>query len=486
SPDHTTPGAAGGQPADAAPLLLDDPEVRARLAGLADGDITDAERLRPLDPAHPAYVIYTSGSTGRPKGVVATHRGVAGLAAWAEAELGRERLTDVVASTSLNFDVSVFEILCPLLAGGSVEVVRDLLALIDPEGRPRATGLLSGVPSVFSRLLGEDRPADWARTVVLAGEALPAQTVRDIREAMPSCRIANLYGPTEATVYATGWFCDGPAPAQAPPIGRPVAGARAYVLDPTLRLVPPGVTGELYLGGQGLARGYLRRPGLTAHRFLADPLGPPGSRMYRTGDLVRWNGEGQLEYVGRADDQVKIRGFRIELGEVETALLRHPDIAEAAAVARETDGHQRLIAYVVATAGAEPDPAGLRRFLRRSLPDYMVPASVVVLERMPLNPNGKLDRARLPEPDWAEAVAPGYVAPRTATERTLAAVWARILRVDRVGMEDNFFSLGGDSILSIQLVSQAPIRSGSGSYSPSRSQPRSSGNGPMASVPSMT
>ncbi|MBI0382863.1 AMP-binding protein, partial [Streptomyces albiflaviniger] len=309
--------------------------------------------------------------------------------------------------------------------------------------------------SVFSRLLGEDRPADWARTVVLAGEALPAQTVRDIREAMPSCRIANLYGPTEATVYATGWFCDGPAPAQAPPIGRPVAGARAYVLDPTLRLVPPGVTGELYLGGQGLARGYLRRPGLTAHRFLADPLGPPGSRMYRTGDLVRWNGEGQLEYVGRADDQVKIRGFRIELGEVETALLRHPDIAEAAAVARETDGHQRLIAYVVATAGAEPDPAGLRRFLRRSLPDYMVPASVVVLERMPLNPNGKLDRARLPEPDWAEAAAPGYVAPRTATERTLAAVWARILRVDRVGMEDNFFSLGGDSILSIQLVSQA-------------------------------
>ncbi|OPF80196.1 non-ribosomal peptide synthetase [Streptomyces antioxidans] len=451
----TTTGAVGCLPVDTAPLLLDDPEVRARLDGLADGDITDAERLRPLLPAHPAYVIYTSGSTGRPKGVVVTHSAVAGLAAWAEAELGRERLTDVVASTSLNFDVSVFEILCPLLAGGSVEVVGDLLALTDPGGRPRAAGLLSGVPSVFSRLLGGERPADGARTVVLAGEALPAQTVRDIREAMPSCRIANLYGPTEATVYATGWFCDGQAPPQAPPIGRPVAGTRAYVLDPTLRLVPPGVTGELYLGGQGLARGYLRRPGLTAHRFLADPFGPPGSRMYRTGDLVRWNGEGQLEYVGRADDQVKIRGFRIELGEVETALLRHPDIAEAAAVARETGGHRRLIAHVVAAAGAEPDPAGLRRFLRRSLPDYMVPASVVVLERMPLNPNGKLDRGRLPEPDWAEAAAPGYVAPRTATERTLAAVWARILRVERVGMEDNFFSLGGDSILSIQLVSQA-------------------------------
>ncbi|MEU4892907.1 non-ribosomal peptide synthase/polyketide synthase [Streptomyces sp. NPDC044780] len=451
----TTTGAAGALPADAEPLVLDDPAVHAELDGLADGDLTDAERTRPLHPAHPAYVIYTSGSTGRPKGVVATHRGVAGLAAWAEAEFGQEGLTDVVAATSLNFDVSVFEILCPLLAGGSVEVVRDLLALTDPEGRPRAKGLLSGVPSVFSRLLGEDPSAAVARTVVLAGEALPAQTVRDIRRAVPSCRIANLYGPTEATVYATAWFCDGEAPPQAPPIGRPVAGARAYVLDPTLRLVPPGVTGELYLGGQGLARGYLRRPGLTARRFVADPFGPPGSRMYRTGDLVRWTADGALEYLGRADDQVKIRGFRIELGEVETALLRHPDIAEAAAVARATDGHQRLIAYVVAAAGTAPDPAGLRRFLRRSLPDYMVPAAVLVLERMPLGPNGKLDRGRLPEPDWAEAAAPGYVAPRTPTERTLATVWAGVLRVARVGVEDNFFSLGGDSILSIQLVSQA-------------------------------
>ncbi|MFE1972218.1 non-ribosomal peptide synthetase [Streptomyces hygroscopicus] len=451
----TTTGAAGALPAGAGPLVLDDPAVRAELAGLGDGDITDAERLRPLDPAHPAYVIYTSGSTGRPKGVVVTHRTVAGLAAWAAAELGREGLTDVVASTSLNFDVSVFEILCPLLAGGSTEVVADLLALADPDRRPRARGLISGVPSVFSRLLGEGLSAAPARTVVLAGEALPAQTVRDIREAMPSCRIANLYGPTEATVYATAWFCDGEAPSQAPPIGRPVAGARAYVLDPTLRLVPPGVTGELHLGGQGLARGYLRRPGLTAHRFVADPFGPPGSRMYRTGDLVRWNAEGRLEYLGRADDQVKIRGFRIEPGEVETALLRHPDVAEAAAVARETDGHQRLIAHVVAAPGATPDPAGLRRFLRRSLPDYMVPASVLVLERMPLSPNGKLDRGRLPEPDWAEAAAPGYVAPRTAAERTLARVWAQVLRVERVGVEDNFFSLGGDSILSIQLVSQA-------------------------------
>ncbi|WP_432010893.1 non-ribosomal peptide synthase/polyketide synthase [Streptomyces cucumeris] len=454
----TTGEAAGSLPPGTEILVLDDTAVRADLGSRADGDIADGERIRPLDPSHPAYVIYTSGSTGRPKGVVVTHRSVAGLAAWAEAELGRERLTDVVASTSLNFDVSVFEILCPLLAGGSVEVVRDLPALIDPRERPRTPGLISGVPSVFARILGADAAA-WAEgaagTVVLAGEALPAQTVRDVRAALPSSRIANLYGPTEATVYATAWFCDGEAPEQAPPIGRPVADTRAYVLDPTLRLVPQGVTGELYLGGRGLARGYLNRPELTARRFVADPFGPPGSRMYRTGDLVRWNGDGQLEYMGRADDQVKIRGFRIELGEVETALMRHPDVAGAAAVAKESGDVKRLIAYVVAAPGAAPDPAGLRRFLRRGLPDYMVPATVLVLDRMPLSPNGKLDRGRLPDPDWSATATGGYVAPRTATERTLAGVWAAILRVERVGVEDNFFSLGGDSILSIQVVSQA-------------------------------
>ncbi|QKV97422.1 non-ribosomal peptide synthase/polyketide synthase [Streptomyces sp. NA02950] len=454
----TTGEAAASLPPGADILVLDDTAVRSDLAARPDGDITDAERTRPLAPAHPAYVIYTSGSTGRPKGVVVTHRSVAALAAWADAELGRGRLTDVVASTSLNFDVSVFEILCPLLTGGSVEVVRDLPALIDPRERPHTPGLISGVPSVFGRILGGDTAA-WAEgatgTVALAGEALPAQTVRDVRDAMPSCRIANLYGPTEATVYATAWFCDGAAPEQAPPIGRPVADTRAYVLDPTLRLVPPGVTGELYLGGQGLARGYLNRPALTSRRFVADPFGAPGSRMYRTGDLVRWNGDGQLEYMGRADDQVKIRGFRIELGEVETALLRHPEVAGAAAVAKESGDVKRLIAYVVAAPGASPDPAGLRRFLRRGLPDYMVPATVLVLDRMPLNPNGKLDRGRLPDPDWSATAASGYVAPRTATERALAAVWAGILRVQRVGVEDNFFSLGGDSILSIQVVSQA-------------------------------
>ncbi|MGW7020115.1 non-ribosomal peptide synthase/polyketide synthase [Streptomyces decoyicus] len=452
----TTRDTAGCLPEGTERLVLDDPETADRLAGHAEDDLTDAERVRPLDPGHPAYVIYTSGSTGRPKGVVVTHRSVADLAVWAGAQFGRQRLTHVVASTSLNFDVSVFELLCPLLSGGSIEVVADLPALADrPDDAPRQAGLISGVPSVISRMLTRGAGTVTADTVVLAGEALPAQTVREIRETMPSSQVANIYGPTEATVYATAWFAGDGTPEQAPPIGRPVARTRCYVLDSMLRPQPPGVTGELYLGGGGLARGYLRRPGLTAARFLADPFAGPGSRMYRTGDLVRWTSDGELEYVGRADQQVKVRGFRIELGEVEEALLRCAGVAQAAAATRESGGHKRLIGYVVPAPGADLVPSAIRRALGRSVPDYMVPASVVVLDAMPLNPNGKLDRARLPAPDWTADGTTDYVAPRTATERALAAVWADVLRVERVGVDDNFFSLGGDSILSIQVVAQA-------------------------------
>ncbi|MEV5884236.1 non-ribosomal peptide synthase/polyketide synthase [Streptomyces sp. NPDC052020] len=432
------------------PLILED--------CLADGtgphaDLTDADRLRPLDAAHPAYVIYTSGSTGRPKGVVVTHRSVAALAAWAAEGLGAARLDHVIASTSLNFDVSVFELLCPLLAGGTVEVVPDLPALADaPE--PRRAGLISGVPSVVARMLTGSGMPVTAGTVVLAGEALPAQTVRDLRRAMPGCDIANIYGPTEATVYATAWFAGDEAPEQAPPIGRPLAGTRAYVLDRMLRLQPPGVVGELYLGGDGLARGYLGRPGLTAARFVADPFGAPGARMYRTGDVARWNADGQLEYLGRTDQQVKVRGFRIELGEVEEALRACPGVAEAAATVRADDGHRRLAAYVVPAPGAAVEPAAVRRTLARTLPDYMVPPVVTVLDALPLNPNGKLDRGRLPDPGPAGPPA-HHVAPRTPAERTLAAIWAEVLGVERVGADDNFFALGGDSILSIQVVAQA-------------------------------
>ncbi|MGW0927660.1 non-ribosomal peptide synthase/polyketide synthase [Streptomyces sp. NPDC002644] len=442
-----------GAPADA------DADAVAAVADEADAPGTGGLD-RPLDPESPAYVIYTSGSTGRPKGVVVTHRGVARLATWAARRFAG-RLDHVIASTSLNFDVSVFELLCPLVAGGTVEIVPDLPALADAPG-PRHAGLISGVPSVMSRMLTGTGtatgtvtgPAVTADTVVLAGEALPAQTLHDLRRTMPGCAIANLYGPTEATVYATAWFAGDEAPEHAPPIGRPVARTRAYVLDHLLRPQPPGAPGELYLGGEGLARGYLRRPGLTAARFVADPYGAPGDRMYRTGDLVRRTADGELEYLGRTDDQVKVRGFRIELGEVEEALRGCPGVAEAAAAAPAGDGNRRLVGYVVPVPGVTVDSETVRRTLAGTLPDHMVPSAVVVIDALPLNPNGKLDRGRLPDPAPTGRAA-AHVAPRTPTERTLAAVWAEVLRVERVGADDNFFSLGGDSILSIQVVAQA-------------------------------
>ncbi|MFH8609681.1 non-ribosomal peptide synthase/polyketide synthase [Streptomyces sp. NPDC018029] len=443
---------ASALPPECVPLLLED--CAAPDAALADTAVTDADRIRPLLPDHPAYVIYTSGSTGRPKGVVVSHRSVAALAEWAGERFGAEGLAHVVASTSLNFDVSVFELLCPLVAGGTVEVVADLPALTDGAG-PRRTTVLSGVPSVVSRLVADGTAPLTADTVVLAGEALPAQTAQDVRAAMPGCRIANVYGPTEATVYATAWFAGDRLPEQAPPIGDPVALTRTYVLDTSLRPQPVGVPGELYLGGGGLARGYLNRPGLTAARFVADPFGAPGERMYRTGDLVRRRPDGGLEYVGRTDQQVKVRGFRIELGEVEEALRGCAGVAEAAAVAAtDGDGNRRLVGYVVPAAGQHTESDAVRRELGRTLPDYMVPSTVVVLDALPLNPNGKLDRARLPSPGPAVR-AVRHVEPRTPTERTLARVWAEVLREERIGVDDNFFELGGDSILSIQVVARA-------------------------------
>lgn len=324
----------------------------------------------------------------------------------------------------------------------------------------------------------------------------------------------NIYGPTEATVYATAFTCDPADPDRDPPIGRPLGGARAHVLDERMRPVPVGVPGELFLAGTGVARGYLGRPGLTAARFLPDPFGPPGSRMYRTGDLVRWTADGDLVYLGRGDDQVKVRGFRIELGEVEAALARHPAVAAAAARVIEHAGHRRLVGYVVprtpasadgsgvpgtATApgsagfgapvsagstgaaglpGARPvgpDPAELRAFLARNLPDHLVPALVVPLERLPLGATGKLDRRALPVPEWA-APATGTAGrpPRTEAERTLAAIWTEVLGVPEVGAEDNYFTLGGDSVLGIRIVSaarRAGLALTPGTCSPTRPSP---------------
>ncbi|MDT7718309.1 MAG: hypothetical protein QOH09_4301, partial [Pseudonocardiales bacterium] len=444
-------------------LVLDDAATAGELASCSGTDVDEADRVRPLLPAHPAYVIYTSGSTGRPKGVVVTHASVVDLAVWAASDFGSSGLSRVVASTSLSFDVSLFEISCPLVVGGAVEMVRDLLTLAQPRDDGWFASLVSAVPSALSQVSSDGAVAVTADTVVLAGEALSALALREIRSATSCRRIANLYGPTEATVYATAWYSEEATPDaavrdQPPPIGRPIANTQVYVLDSRLRPVAVGVPGELYLGGRGLARGYLYRPGLTAQRFLANPYGAPGARIYRTGDVVRWNSRGELEYLGRSDQQVKVRGFRIELGEVEAAVARHPDVAETVAVVRG-DGSRpsRLVAYVVLTPGTPADTAAraLRGFLRQLVPDYLVPSAFVVLDALPLNPNGKVDRGALPEPDWGVVADRDYVAPRTDAEHVLAEIWAETLGVEQVGVEDNFFELGGDSILSIQVVSRA-------------------------------
>ncbi|MGH3611273.1 MAG: amino acid adenylation domain-containing protein, partial [Pseudonocardia sp.] len=407
----------GCLPDDVIRLVIDDPDTVQGIAGCSGADVTDADRGEPLLPSHPVYAIYTSGSTGRPKGVVVTHQSVVDLAGWAAAEFGVSGLSRVLASTSLNFDVSVFEIFCPLTVGGSIELVRDVLALGEPGVGERVASLISGVPSALSQGLSHGGGgAVRADTVVLAGEGLSVRAAREIQAATSCRRIANIYGPTEATVYATAWYSELPVD-QSPPIGRPITDTRVFVLDARLRPVPVGVIGELYIAGTGLARGYLHRPGLTATRFIANPYGAPGERMYRSGDLVRWAPSGELEYLGRADDQVKIRGFRIELGEIEAVLATHPGISEVVVTAREDHpGTKRLVAYLVPADQDAPPAAELRDHLAQALPDYMVPALFVTLGELPLGPTGKLDRQALPAPDQLTAPVARYVAPRTDTE----------------------------------------------------------------------
>jgi len=328
-------------------LVVDEPDTVTILDHQPDTDPTDTDRTTPLTPQHPAYLIYTSGSTGIPKAVVVSHQSVVNLVGWAVSSFGSARLSRVLASTSLNFDVSVFEMFGPLACGGSIEVVRNLLALTERQQEGWSGSLISAVPSALSQVLAHGGADVKADVVVLAGEALSQQTMHDIQAAIPGCQVANIYGPTEATVYATAWYSDTTV-SIAPPIGRPISNARVYVLDAGLQLMPVGVAGELYIGGAGLARGYLGRSGLTAERFVADPCSP-GARMYRTGDLVRWNPEGNLVFVGRVDDQVKVRGFRIEPGEIETVLAGHPEVAQVAVIVREDRPEdRRLVAYVVA------------------------------------------------------------------------------------------------------------------------------------------
>ncbi|MCP2253724.1 non-ribosomal peptide synthase domain TIGR01720/amino acid adenylation domain-containing protein [Prauserella aidingensis] len=405
-----------------------------------------------VHPDSIAYVIYTSGSTGHPKGVAVSHASVVNLMTWAAGHFCPEELASVLLSTSVNFDVSVFELFAPLTSGGTVELVDDLPALLDRGGF--TGGLLSGVPSVLASVLDAGADLDVAR-VVLAGEGLPARIFNQVRTAIPGAAVDNIYGPTEATVYCLAWSGAGSETLDAPaPTGKPLPNTRVYVLDEQLNPVPPGVAGELYVGGKGLARGYVNRPGLSAERFVADPFGAPGARLYRTGDLVRWTGAGDITYLGRADDQVKIRGFRIELGEVEAALSRHPDVDGSAVVVRtDPRGDAQLAGYVV-PGREDVDLGALRSHLAASLPTHMVPTTLTVLDEFPLNANGKLDRRALPAPRFGGTGDTAPTEPRTAAEKAMCRVFAEVLGVGPVGPDDNFFELGGHSLLATRLVSR--------------------------------
>lgn len=417
--------------------------------------VTDLVRPAPLRPANPAYAIFTSGSSGRPKGVVIPHRGLVNFVDWVLADFGPDTLSEVFAATSLSFDASILEIFPPLAAGGRVAVLDDPLSFAD---RPRRGRLAFLVPSVLAALLDGPGLPLAVDTLVLGGEATPPALPDQVRAVLPEARIANLYGPTEASVYATAWYSPGPQ-VPATPIGRPVRNMSAYLLDEALRPVGPGTVGELYLGGVGLARGYLGPAGRTAERFVACPFGAPGERMYRTGDLAVRRGDGVLEYRGRADHQVKLRGFRIELGEIEVALCEQPGVERAVVVLQaDPAGTAALVGYVVPRRDGALDAEQLSQALSTTLPDYMVPSSLVVLTEFPLTVNGKLDRSALPRP--VPSVLPPDRQPGTEQERRLCELFAELFGVPAVGVTDHFLGLGGNSLLATRLVSR--IRSALG------------------------
>ncbi len=449
----TTPRAAAVLPAEPGRTVV--------AVGGDGGPVPAAEgiALPAPQPANLAYLIYTSGSTGRPKGVAITHANAAALLAWALETFPVAALAGTLAATSVCFDLSVFELFVPLAAGTRVVLVANALELAELPAAAEVT-LVNTVPSAMVELVERGGLPAAAATICLAGEPLQASLVAALH-AQPAVReVWNLYGPSEDTTYSTAAKMPR-ADARAPAIGRPVTGGTAHVLGRDGRPLPAGVLGELSLGGAGLARGYLGRPGLTAARFVPDPFADlGGGRLYRTGDLVRQRADGSLEFHGRLDHQVKLRGYRIELGEIEAALSDHPGVREAAVVARDDHGELRLVAYV-APAGDELDPALLRAHLLARLPIYMLPAVFVSLASLPLTPSGKLDRRALPAPGGERRLdAAGFVAPRTATEERLAALWAEALGVDRVGVRDNFFELGGHSLLLMRLQSRLKAQLG--------------------------
>jgi amino acid adenylation domain-containing protein len=404
---------------------------------------------------HLAYVLFTSGSTGRPKGVMIPHYAAVNLVHWARTSFAPSAWTRVLAGTSISFDLSVFELFGTLSASGTIELVADVVTLATRVPAPPVT-LINTVPSALREIVRVGGVPPSVQVINLAGEPLGLSLVEEAYARTQVQQVYNLYGPTETTTYSTASLV--PRGTTTPPrVGRPIANTQIYLLDRHQEPVPLGVAGEVYIGGAGVARGYLQQPALTAAQFVPDPFGTtPGARLYRTGDLARFTADGHLEFIGRVDYQVKLRGFRIELGEIEQHLEQHPLVQAVAVVLHEaTPGDRRLVAYVASPGETTPSASDLRQFVQQRLPEYMVPSTFVVLDQLPLTPNGKLDRRALPDPSGARPdLTPTFVAPRTATEELLAGIWAEVLGLEQVGIHDNFFELGGHSLLATRLIAR--------------------------------
>jgi amino acid adenylation domain-containing protein len=453
-------------------LLLTERELQAKYGDFApnvvclDGEedilagYETSDLVSQAQPHDLAYVIYTSGSTGRPKGVQITHRSLVNFLVAMQQQLGVDATDQLVAVTTISFDIAALELYLPLLVGARVVVagrqqasdgiqLRELL-------RQSGATIMQATPATWRMLLQAGWQGESPLQVLVGGEALDKTLARDL--ARHGRTLWNLYGPTETTIWSTVTRLN--PGLERVPIGKPIANTQVYLLDANLQMVPWGVAGELYIGGDGLARGYLNRPELTAARFVPDPFSDrPGARLYRTGDLCRWLPDGQLEFLGRLDTQVKVRGYRIELGEIEEVLALHPAIQQAAVTVRkDSAGEHQLAAYAIVSEGSQPTVSHLRSFLRTKLPDYMVPASFTFLKEFPRTANGKLDRKALPAPTSARPdLERPFTPPRTPLEKSLADIWSEVLGIEKVGVHDNFFDLGGASIKALRIVAKAQM-----------------------------
>jgi len=421
-----------------------------------DGDwkqIAKEQKSNPGVVIHPgqlAYVIYTSGSTGRPKGVMIGHQNTNAFISWCQSEFAESKFDIVYATTSICFDLSIFELFYPLSTGKPVRILQNGLAISEYVTKD-VNVLINTVPSVAETLLNEQTDLSNVTVLNMAGEPIPARVSEKLDT--DSIEVRNLYGPTEDTTYSTKYKLAKGKPVL---IGTPIANTKIYVLNDQMAMSPVGVSGEICIGGAGLARGYLNKPELTAEKFIKDPFNSDShsdteARLYRTGDLGRWLPDGNIEYLGRIDDQVKIRGYRIELGEIESVLSQNENISQAVVLAKEDkQDTKRLIGYVVCEK--EFDKQAIQGYLSTKLPDYMVPAIWVQIESIPLTPNGKIDRKALPDPEMTD-IKTEYVAPRNEIEAKLAVIWQDLLQTERAGIYDNFFEVGGHSLLAMRVVS---------------------------------